>query len=86
MLQHIKNALIAEWRGSWKLWSVQANALGLALMGFGEIMHDSWDQLPASLAAKIPHAETIGIVMFAMGLVARLLKQGGKSHDGSTGA
>lgn len=83
MLDRIKNALIAEWTGSWKLWSVQANALGLALMSFGEIMRDSWSQLPDGLASKIPHAETIGIILFGLGLVARVLKQGSKTHGGS---
>lgn len=75
MLDKLKTALIAEWKGSWKLWSVQANALGLGLMTFGEFMRDSWSQLPGDLANKIPHAETIGIIVFGLGLVARVLRQ-----------
>lgn len=75
MLDALKKTMIAEWKGSWKLWSVQINALGLALMTFGQFMKDSWDQLPPSLAAHIPNAETIGIIIFGLGLVARLLKQ-----------
>lgn len=75
MLERLKSALIDEWKGSWKLWSVQLNALGLVLMSFGELFKDSWNQLPDSLSSRIPHAETIGIILFALSLVARLCKQ-----------
>lgn len=80
----LKTCLVDEWKGSWKLWSVQINALGLLLMGLGEALRESWTQLPSDLATKIPHSETIGMVMFGLGLVARVLKQGGsKTGDGA---
>jgi hypothetical protein len=76
MFERVKDRLINEWKGSWKLWSVQLNALGLVLMSFGEIFKDSWNQLPESLASHIPHAEVIGMLLFGLSLIARLCKQG----------
>lgn len=77
-MRKISDYLIHEWQHAWKLWSVQLNAIGLGLMVFGEVMRDSWSVLPPSLADKIPHAEVIGMVVFALGIIARLTKQAPK--------
>lgn len=74
-MRKISDYLIHEWQHAWKLWSVQLNVIGIGLMAFGEIMRDSWSALPPSLADRIPHAETIGLIVFILGLVARLMKQ-----------
>jgi hypothetical protein len=81
ILDRVHDALVDEWKGSWKLWSVQINALGLAMMAFGEMLRGYWFQIPDWLLNRIPHAETIGVILFALGLVARLLKQKKKSPD-----
>lgn len=72
--------LVEEWKDLWKHWSVQLNALGLVLMALGEFLRDGWSIMPASLAQRIPHAETIGLLLFGLALIARFLKQGKKSH------
>lgn len=71
----VRNSLISEWRGGWKLWSVQINALGLALMAFGELVRDGVTFVPPVLMARLPHAEAIGMFLFALGMASRFLRQ-----------
>ena len=81
MLNRLRISLIAEWKSSWKLWSVQINALGLMLMTFGVFIRDAIDWMPSSLVGRLPHAETIGIIFFGLGLIARILRQERKDDN-----
>lgn len=73
--------LIDECRDWWKLWSVRLNALGLALMAW--IAFDPvpilyvWNLLPREIRVLLPSEllAVIGALLFALSLVARLVKQ-----------
>jgi hypothetical protein len=62
--------LISNWKDAWKLFSVQAMALTLALLG-------AWVALPSDLKDALPHwaiALIAGIIL-AAGIIGRLVKQ-----------
>ena len=79
MPSKIESRLVAGWRSAWKLWSVQLNALGLALVGVAELLQQGIVSLPPALLDKLPHMSTIATVCFVLGLVARLIRQDKKA-------
>lgn len=64
-VQLIDNA--GDW---WKMLSVQAQAVGAALVGAWVFMPDEWK---ATISPKV--MATVAIVCFAAGVVGRLVKQ-----------
>lgn len=75
MIEKLKNALVDDWKIAWKFWSVQLNAVGLVLMTVAEILRDSVGMVPPSLAHLLPHAQTLALGLFFLGLAARLIRQ-----------
>jgi hypothetical protein len=71
--------LIANWRQSWRLWSVRVSAIATALFTFMLAAPDQalavWAVLPADLQELIPGRTAIAAVLFVASLVARLIKQ-----------
>lgn len=65
--------LIDDWKRSWKFASVQWNVLGILCMLL-EIANQTWNSLPPAVAAQIPNASRIALVLFILGLVGRLIK------------
>lgn len=70
-----KVSLVPDWRLAWKWASIRINALGLLLMGVAEILSQSWVSLPPALQQKIPHASSIAMALFALGMIGRILKK-----------
>lgn len=73
IFDRIKARLIDDWTKAWKYWSVQISILGAALSA-------AWAALPADTRAMIPGAQWIGLALFVMVLVTRLIQQ--KKPDG----
>lgn len=76
-----KLEFIAEWKKVLKFWSVQLALLGGALTTLLITVPDAalyvWNMLPADLKALIPENYTplIGVGIFALSVVARVIKQ-----------
>lgn len=62
--------LIPEARRAWRMFSVQAQALALALIG-------SWQAMPQALQDKIPPSAVLAVAMVLLvaGIVGRLIHQ-----------
>lgn len=75
MVGKVKVTLIPDWKQAWKFASMRINAAGLFLMGAAEVLSQSWISVPPSLQAKLPHASSIALVLFGLGLVGRILKK-----------
>ncbi len=71
----------------WKLWSIRLGALGTALTGLLIASPDAvlfaWNLLPLDLRAAIPaqYVPLIGVFIFVMSMVARLVKQDKLTKD-----
>lgn len=66
--------LIEDWKSAWRYISVQFQAAGLLLMTLAQILGDTWNGMPATLQQKLPHATTIALVLFGLGLIGRVIK------------
>lgn len=77
----LRPALIDDWRRAWRFASVKFNLLGLAVMGASETLGQTWEGLPPGIKDRLPHASTIAMVLFALGLIGRILKKA--DHDGA---
>lgn len=62
--------LIPNWRRAWRMFSVQAQALAVAVLG-------GWQALPDDLRATIPPwaVVTLASVLLLAGIVGRLIDQ-----------
>lgn len=69
--------LIPDWTKAWKFASVQWSALGIFLMGTADLANQIIAQLPEPIQSSMPHATTIAMVVFVMGMVGRMLTFGG---------
>lgn len=72
--------LIRNWKSVWKFWSVQLNALGIMILAFADVLNQAATAMAPSLVNKLPHAQSIAIVVFGLGIVARLINQ--EKRDG----
>lgn len=76
-----KIKLIANWRSFWRFWSIQLGVIGSAVTGilvaFPDLALETWQTLPEELKQTIPEHYTplIGVVVFVLSLIARMLKQ-----------
>ena len=70
----LKITLIDEWKSAWRYGSVQINAVGVFLMGLIEFLAPTWNAMPSELGDRIPYSTTISMVLFALGIVVRILK------------
>lgn len=76
-----KPELIENWRECWRFWSVRLAAVGTAITGllvaFPDAALAAWAILPHELKSSIPpqYMPLIGVVVFALSIVARLVKQ-----------
>lgn len=77
-----KVSLIPDWKQAWKFASVHFQAAGLLLMGAAQILGETWNGLPPFLQQKMPHATTIALVLFGLGLIGRILKKTEKTPNG----
>ena len=68
-----KVTLIDDWRSAWKFASIQLNTIGLFVMAALETLRQTWEYLPPHLQQKIPHATELGLILFALAIVGRLL-------------
>ena len=68
--------LIDGWAKSWRLFSVQANAIGLGIVA-------SYASLPSEFKAAIPQEWVMGAAgaTFALGLIGRLVHQPVKAPE-----
>lgn len=74
--------VIDDWKKAWKFASVQISAVGFILMSVIEMANSALISLPPHLQQQIPHASTVGLVLFGLGLVGRLFKLKEKIQDG----
>ena len=64
---------IPEWKRAWRFASVQLSVLGIVLMSLSDTVVGIWGDLPSSIRQDLPHAETVGIIMFVLTIVGRLV-------------
>lgn len=66
----MKPRLIPNWRSAWRMFSVQAQALALAILG-------AWQVMPEDLKAAIPPGAVFwcAMALMAAGIVGRLVDQ-----------
>lgn len=74
--------LVSNWRRAWRWSSVRLSALGALVMGAAEVAGSSWSALPPDIRDSIPHAPTIGLVLFLLMPIARVLTTKGGTDDG----
>ena len=73
--------LLPHWRVLWRSWSVRLNALGLAILAWFAFDPVSllavWNMMPAAVRDLIPQQflSVIGAGLFALSMIARLVKQ-----------
>lgn len=73
--------LIEEWRLAWKFWSIRLGFIGTALISVFTFWPESalylWNAMPSEVKSIIPpqYVQIIGVVIFAMSMFARLVKQ-----------
>lgn len=62
--------LIPNWRRAWRMFSVQAQALAIAVLG-------GWQAMPDELRAVVPAwaVLTVAMVLLVAGIVGRLIQQ-----------
>lgn len=81
--------LIDDWRKSWRFWSVRLGVLGTAitsaLVAFPSAALHAWAILPEELKAAVPpqHMPFIGVAVFGLSIVARLIRQDALHVEGS---
>lgn len=68
--------LISGWKKAWKFWSVQLSAIGMGVLAFSDVILQVWGSLPPSLSMHMPHPKTTAIVLFGLGMIARIIQQG----------
>lgn len=77
----MKFDLLPHWRILWRSWSVRLNALGLAILAWFAFDPVSllavWNMMPAAVRDLIPEQflSVIGAALFALSMIARLVKQ-----------
>ncbi|KTW01042.1 hypothetical protein NS355_02315 [Sphingomonas yabuuchiae] len=73
--------LIADWRQSWRWWSVRVSAFGAMIFAFLLAAPDQalaiWAALPPEVQALIPNAKEIGLALTIAALVVRVMRQKG---------
>lgn len=74
--------MIDNWKKAWKFASVQISTVGLILMGILEMVNQAIISVPPSVLKDIPNAPTIGLILFGLGIVGRILVFTGKNKDG----
>ena len=73
--------LVEDWKDGWKFWSVQLGAAGMGLLTFADFLNQVLMTVPPVLGMKIPHAQSLGLVLIGAGLISRFLKQGTKKNE-----
>lgn len=68
--------LIPNWRQAWRMFSVQAQAIALAILG-------AWQVLPEDLKAQLPHNLVYWLAMglMVLGIIGRLVHQPSVQKD-----
>lgn len=75
MFEKLKDHLVEEWREFHKLWSVQLNSIGLALLAGAEFARDGVEHIPPSLVHLVPYAQWLAAGFFVLGILARGIRQ-----------
>lgn len=81
MLKAIKVRLVDGWRQAWRWWSVRLNAIGLIILSW--VQFDPvgalgvWNMMPHPVRMVLPSNFVMlaGLVLFALSMIARLVKQ-----------
>lgn len=71
----MSKTLVTNWKSIWKFWSVQLNALGILILAFGDAITQAWMHIPANLVGQVPHTQSIALIVFGLGIIARILNQ-----------
>lgn len=80
--------LVPEARAWWKLWSIRLNALGLAILAWVQVDPVSvlgvWNMMPSAVTRAVPPSAMmwIGMALFALSMLARLVSQPKVKPDG----
>lgn len=80
-MRKIKLEFIEDWRDFWRFWSVRLATVGTAITGlliaFPDAALAAWAILPDELKSSIQpqYMPLIGVGVFALSIVARLVKQ-----------
>lgn len=80
--------LIANWRQSWRLWSVRVSAIGAAifalLLAAPDFLLSIWSALPAEVQGLVPNSAALGLIVSLAAGVARIVQQRGGKIDATT--
>ena len=77
----MKFEFIDEVQLFWKFWSLRLGAAGTVITSYLVLLPDSainiWNAMPVAFQSVIPakYMPMIGVVIFVLGMIARLLKQ-----------
>lgn len=86
-MKRLKDRLVANWRSAWRWWSIRLNALGLLILGLVQFDPVAalyvWSLMPPAVQAILPRnfLTIIGLALFALSMIARLVKQPKASGD-----
>lgn len=64
-------------------WRVATRWASVRLSGLGVVLTGAWAVMPQDLRDKLPHAEIIALVLFALVIVGRVTTKG--TGNGGTG-
>ncbi len=77
----VREHLVDEARLWWRWWSMRFNAIGLAIIAWVQFDPVSvlmvWNMMPPALTRVVPASALmwIGLALFALSMIARLVKQ-----------
>jgi hypothetical protein len=80
-----RKLLVDDARNWWRWWSMRLNALGLAILAWVQIDPVSvlyvWAMMPEEVKAVLPPRILVfvGLGLFALSMIARVVKQDGKT-------
>lgn len=80
LIDKICDRIVDDIHDMWKWGSVQLSTLGFFVMGAAEVLGSSWSGLPPDLRDKIPHSQTLGMILFGLTIIARITKRKEKSN------
>ena len=68
-----KLTLIPNWKSFLRFASVRINLLGAFLMATASFAEEIFNTLPSWVAEQLPHATTIALVFFVLGIIGRVI-------------
>lgn len=83
----MKIQLVQDWKDSWRWLSIHFAIAGSLVQGYSIVLSDYWDRVPDSIKQTIPAplAAKIGMGLLIAGAIGRIIEQGKKNGNNSSG-